>query len=336
MRVFSRLATPFFMLFLLWEYPIYAGERDFRFVVIGDTRGSDNGVNSTILSEMAAVVISEGAELVMVTGDLTNDGLQAELEYWRQLFWEPLEAAGIAVYSVRGNHDARNSHWNTVFSGPYALPGDGPPGEINKTYSLTHKNALFVGLDTHIAGRVFQVNQTWLDGVFRANVAPHVFVFGHAPAFSVQHADCLDDYPDQRDAFWNSIGRADGRVYFAGHDHFYNRARIKDSMGVWIHQYVVGSGGAPLVDWSGEYGDSSVEGLAHFKEFGYVVGDVNGYEVTLTFKQRTGEGAYEATSDVFSYDAAPPKLVPLAPIALWFIVFLCVSVLVWHSFGLRI
>ena len=44
-----------------------------RFVVTGDTRGDDDGVNTTILGEIADAVIDEEADLILFTGDLTND-----------------------------------------------------------------------------------------------------------------------------------------------------------------------------------------------------------------------------------------------------------------------
>ncbi len=78
------------------------------------------------------------------------------------------------------------------------------------------------------------------------NKKPHVFVFGHEPAFQVKHNDCLAFYPQDRDVFWDSIGKAGARLYFCGHDHLYNRALIMDKAANQIRQIIAGTGEADL------------------------------------------------------------------------------------------
>ena len=230
-----------------------------KFIVTGDSRGSDNGVNTPILTEIAAEIVNQGAEFVVFPGDLVNGYttpaiLESQLTHWRNIM-QPVYDAGIGVYAVRGNHDlGSEAAWNNVFSGAYALPGNGPAGEENFTYSVAHRNALVLGLDQYFA--THRVNQSWVDAQLAANTLPHVFTFGHEPAFQAQHTDCLDDYVANRDAFWASLGDAGGRTYFAGHDHFYDHARVNDGDGDPdndLHQYIVGTAGAPLRDWSPPY-----------------------------------------------------------------------------------
>ena len=159
-----------------------------RFVVCGDTRGDNNGVNTTILAEIVAATIAEGADFILMPGDLVNGSgtqsvLESQLTTWRNTM-QPLYDAGVGVYPVRGNHDAGNlAAWNSVFSGSYALPANGPTGEVNLTYSFTFDNIFVAAVDQYV--NINRVNQTWLDGQFAANTQPHVFVFGHAPAFKV-------------------------------------------------------------------------------------------------------------------------------------------------------
>jgi len=74
---------------------------------------------------------------------------------------------------------------------------------INPTFAVAHENALFIGLDNYVTPH--RVNQAWLDQQLAANPRPHVFAFGHEPAFAVRHSDCLDDYPAARDAFLASL-----------------------------------------------------------------------------------------------------------------------------------
>lgn len=295
-----------------------------KFIAVGDSRGSDNGVNTAILTEIATEIVNQGAEFVVFPGDLVNGYttpaiLEGQLTHWRNIM-QPVYDAGIGVYAVRGNHDAGSeAAWNNVFSGAYALPGNGPAGEENFTYSVAHRNAFVLGLDQYFAAH--RVNQPWLDAQLAANTLPHVFAFGHEPAFKAQHADCLDDYVANRDAFWASLGNAGGRVYFVGHDHFYDHARVNDGDGDPdndLHQYIVGTAGAPLRDWAPPYNGvnsgMSVEQQYYAKQYGYVVVEIDGLDVTLTWMERTGAGTYTAR-EVWGYTAVPEPSMLLIMIA---------------------
>ena len=289
-------------------------ETPWKFIVVGDTRsnGGDNGVNVAILGELADEIVAKNAEFVLVPGDLVIGGvdqteLESQFDTWRETM-QPVYDADIPVYVVRGNHDvgspAGTTAWNNVFP---ELPDNGPEGEVNLTYSVIHKNALIIALDQYVASH--RVNQTWLNSRLSANTSPHIFIFGHDPAFKVNHTDCLDDYSADRNAFWFSIESAGGRTYFCGHDHFYNHARV-DNDGEPandVHQYVVGTGGAPFSPWSGNYDGVNnyytLTNIEHRGQYGYVICDVNGLNVTLTWMERTGEGTY-TQGDEWNYTAA--------------------------------
>ena len=204
-----------------------------RFIVTADSRSeshSDNaGVNVAILTEIVDEVIRQNAEFLCFGGDLcvgkaNQTILEEEFLKWRQTV-QPLYQAGIPVYAIRGNHDegtpAGTTAWNNVFkdltpSGGlnYALPQNGPDGEKNLTYSVTHKNVLILALDqlatpNHGKNRVAQA---WIDQQLAANTQPHVFPFGHFTAFKMIW-DSFGDYPADRDRFWQSIARAGCRAY---------------------------------------------------------------------------------------------------------------------------
>lgn len=288
-----------------------------RFAVVGDTHVPD----SNLLADMVAAFVGDGVQLVVFPGDIVDGGLAAsaltyeeQLKTWRNLVG-PLYQAGIGVYPIRGNHenDARSSIdvWNSVFSGPYALPGNGPDGEVNLTYSFTHKNALFVGLDDYL--NIHRVNQAWLDQQLSGNTTrPHVFVFGHEPAFKVFHTDMLDDFATDRNAFWTSLQRAGVNLYLCGHDHFFDLARIDDgnaNTNPDLYQVVVGTGGGRLFDKYNYFAGSDNSNytpiqFAHFMSNGYLLVELSGESnadlgVTLAFKQRT-----IATDGAISYGSA--------------------------------
>ena len=311
-RVFLIFAA---LSMLIFEAP---SAEPWRFIAVGDSRGSDNGVNTPILTEIANQIISQNAEFVVFPGDLV-DGyvnqttLQSQLMHWRDIM-QPVYNAGIGVYAVRGNHDigspAGTTAWNNVFSGNYALPQNGPSGEQNLTYSFAHKNVFVLGLDEYVNN--MRVNQTWINGQFAANNKAHVFVFGHVPAFQAQHTDNLDDYPTQRNAFWASIKAEGGRAYFAGHDHFYDHARIDDGDGNYkndVHQFIVGTAGAPLYSWAPPYTGNNAPytpiNRYHATQYGYTLVEIDGINAKISWWQRMSAGVYQQQGVVFIYTVVP-------------------------------
>ncbi len=287
-----------------------------RFVITGDSRGpygDPDGVNGEILGEIADAIIAESAEFVVFTGDLiwgyaSSGPVETQLATWISIM-QPVYDAGIGVYPLRGNHEigvGTKENWDNVFIGDYALPGNGPVGEENITFSVTHKNVFIAGLDQYVNPHV--INQPWLDDQFELNTQPHVFIFGHEPAFKAYHEDCMDDNATDRDDFWDSIKAEGGRTYFSGHDHFYDHSRIDDNDGEPsndLHQFIVATAGAGLYSSEWDYdGDNSLwtpERVYNDVNYGYILVEVNGTEVTLTWKHRTAPGVYEPGGDVFTY-----------------------------------
>jgi hypothetical protein len=219
--------------------------------------------------------------------------------------------------------------WDAVFSGTYANPDNGPDGEKNVTFSFVHENALIIGLDGYSApegtptnkdGSIkkihfHRINQTWLDEQLRSNRAPHVFVSTHEPAFKLDHNDCLHgndayglDNSVLRDSLWNSLRKAGARVFFCGHDHGYAHARIDDrdgNPGNDIHQFVVGTAGAGKnlkAVYDGYNGAFKPVPVMHDNSYGYMVVEVAGPDVTLTYKRLPEESeSGMVTAEVFQY-----------------------------------
>ncbi len=297
-----------------------------KFIVTADSRSDSasdhNGVNVTILSEIAAEVIKHDVEFFLFAGDLSvgasdQQDLEEQFMTWRGTM-QPVYDAGIKVYNDRGNHDCSNypsciDAWNNVFSGPYALPDNGPVGEVNLTYSVTHKNVLVLALDelkTPNHSKNY-VHQAWINEQLVANTKPHIFAFGHFTAFKMMW-DSLGDHPAARDLFWESLENADGRTYFCGHEHFFDRTSVDEDgdPNNDLYQYVIGSAGASEHNWNGNWiGDNSdmtSTSIYHTVRFGYVIVDINGFDVTLTWMERhTNDpnipGIYQPM-DVWSYN----------------------------------
>ena len=293
-----------------------------RFAVVGDTHVG----SSDTIAEMIPYMLADSIDCILIPGDLAEGGLAAsgvalrtQLAHWQSIM-QPLYDDGIGIYPIYGNHedDAHNNLnvWNSIFSGDYALPQNGPLGEENLTYSVSHKNAVFIALDNY--RNIHRVNQDWLNEQLTLNTAPHVFVFGHEAAFKVFHADCLDDSLNARNTFWESLSQAGVKTYFCGHDHFVDVARIDDGDGNKendVYQYLVGTGGGWLMDkysnYNGENTPYSPERIFHENEFGYALVELSGEgtndnQVTITWKKRvwnttTLTNEYMATSNVIQY-----------------------------------
>lgn len=297
-----------------------------RFAFVGDTHTPLSGIPA----EIAASAFADDARFLIVAGDLAESGagassstLQSQLAQWRSAM-SAASANGVGLYVIRGNHEADVSGglatWGDFFSGSAAMPTNGPSGEVGLTYSFAYANALFVGLDDY--AQAHRVNQPWLNAQLVANAQSHLFVFGHEPAFKAFHTDCLDDYPDERDAFWKSLSAAGARVYLCGHDHLFNVARIDDGDGDPsddLYQYIVGTGGS--TNWppqryqytgsNGMYTPVNVASVSN--SYGYLLVEVSGPAasdrgVTLTWKQRTYDAQtasylYVATGSARSYTA---------------------------------
>jgi hypothetical protein len=166
-------------------------------------------------------------------------------------------------------------------------------------------------LNDYAGTNQYRVNQPWIDAVLATNTLLHVFALGHVPAFKLLHTDCLGLYPAERGIFWNSLSNAHARIYFSGHDHFYEHARIDDADGDPendLHAFTVGPGGAPLyLDgvYSGTNGIWSPSRIFHESQIGFLLVEVNGDQVRTTWHHRADDGDYPTTADVFTYFLGP-------------------------------
>jgi len=328
-------------------------QNPWKFILVCDSRGQDDGIQKTILSELVSEIISQKIDLVIFPGDLVSGHsaknsaeFEAQLRKWVDVM-APVYDSGIGVYVGRGNHETADTwgfynsaqidpndnyltRWLNVFGSDLdlmrKLPGNGPEGEKYMTYSVTHENALIIMLDQYDGighKAVHSIDQHWLNAQLAANVKPHVFLAGHEAAFRAMHADCLDNEPSQRDALWAGIKKSGGRTYFCGHDHFFDHARIDDGDGDSnndIHQFIVGTAGAPPYKWSTPYSgnntDFEVEQIHHAESYGYLLVEIDGLVSSLTWMQRNTNdlnltGRYEHR-DTWTY-VVEPKLTVLSP-----------------------
>lgn len=268
-----------------------------QFAVVSDSQIHLSSSNLARVGETAQALAQEDIALVIFPGDVVLDGdydtMMARYRKWQELFMDPLRDAGIGVYPVRGNHDALPSAWRDAFSGDYALPNNGPAGEVGQTYAFTHEDALFLALDElPTSAKKYSVNQRWLDAQLKANDKPNVFVFGHYPAFAMYKIESLALRPLPRDLFWQSLGRAHA-AYFCGHNHFFDHAAASDWFGRRVPHVVAGTSSDHIHEWNGSFLNRRVRRYEHVEAYGYTIVSVSGSTKTITFKQYTGPGTFE-------------------------------------------
>ncbi|MDF7825431.1 metallophosphoesterase [Pontiellaceae bacterium B12227] len=299
------------LLFLSVVCVVSSSGESWKFLVYGDSRGTshDDQVADEILGELVAATTNESPDFVLFPGDLVYWGKLTAFQEWKSVM-QPVYDAGIGIYPVMGNHDAFSpTSYKAVFE--KSIPDNGPDGEIDLTYAIAHSNALILALDAHAQNH--RVNQAWVEEQLDSNILPHVFAFSHEPAFKAQHNDCLDDFPVERDLFWECLEAAGAHAYFAGHDHFYSHARIENGDGdqaTDVHQYITGAAGAPLYGaavFNGENGVRIPVDIFFELQYGYVVVEIDGLDVTITWKHRTAPGVFEPTADVLHKRAKPGR-----------------------------
>ena len=158
-------------------------------------------------------------------------------------------------YPVVGNHeleDVAGSDMKWIRKEFHSLPyivNSGPVNCEETTYSFDYKNAHFVILneyyngadDTKADGNIVPELLGWLKNDLDKNTKPFVFIFGHEPAFPKpdeywkngrHYGDCLDKYPENRDAFWNLLEDKHVIAYMCGHTHRYSHYQ-RDGGKVW-------------------------------------------------------------------------------------------------------
>jgi len=298
-------------------------QKSTRIIVFGDTRDSgENGINDEILAEIRDAVQAEFPDIILLPGDLIHGGsdvdkIKTELTTWldtmRSLYLNP----AISLLPCRGNHEVDKNNlsesktsWDEVFAGEYSLPHNGPTTEKNITYHFRSGNTLCIGLDQYPGDPFHIINQVWLDSLLFMNDTQHKFIFGHEPAFNVgTYPNGLWSNPLERNIFWNTLEANFVKVYFAGHVHLFDHARIVNADGNLnndSHQYIVGTGGAPL--HGGYRGYNENNGFWNpdsvFRDelvYGYLILDIVNDQVSITWKHKNQSGQYVPGGDFLSY-----------------------------------
>ena len=224
----------------------HAGD-PFRFTVTADMR-SNHAAFGGLCDDINARLGGPGAFHV-TCGDLDGRAWEnravIDSKFGASAVWYPVignheEEDGVEMEWLRNEYDNGNGVRTAL---KHYTNQDGPTGSVRVNYSWDYGDAHFVALnqywnggtaegsgqstggsDTAAGGDIVPELRTWLANDLAANTKPYVFVFGHEPAFPYNRhvGDSLDQYPANRDAFWQVLEDSDVHAFFVGHTHYYS------------------------------------------------------------------------------------------------------------------
>jgi acid phosphatase type 7 len=160
------------------------------------------------------------------------------------------------THPTPGNHDYAGPEGAMPYF-DYFGPKAGPAGA--GYYSFTIGSWHAISLNSNIAASASSAQGQWLRRDLAANNATCTIAYWHHPVFSSgpggNHAHMRE--------IWRMLYEADADVVLSGHDHLYERFAPQDPSGSadaarGIRQFVVGTGGAPLYQFSAAQPQSEV------------------------------------------------------------------------------
>lgn len=183
----------------------------FKFVAMSDSRGSDNGVNTPVLSALVKHMLKTNPDIkfVVFAGDMVNGHehdaarTKGELIYWKKVMSPIYNSPNIVwpgIWPVVGNHEIRNykdeDNFRDVFQDVYM---NGPKEQKGLSYSFDFGNSHFtiINTDAWYYGDLSDTTDDrrdwhyikymdWLEADMKSahdRGAKHIFTFSHEMPF---------------------------------------------------------------------------------------------------------------------------------------------------------
>ena len=280
------------------DVPLGHPQTAFRFVVMGDSRGSDNGINSEIVKKIMERIklLSPQPDFAIIPGDIVSgsdsyEGVKSQLEYFKKTVtaYYPAEF----FYTCIGNHETSGDGVKAIgevfseFKVSEFLKGYG-----RTAYYFDRGNARLFMFDTDYPGELHEVSDKQLDWV-RANLndsGVNLF-FLHEPPFptGANVGYSLDKNPFQRAKLWELVDSSNDPMVFCCHEHNYTRRHINADFnttidgvgfkyGKTVYQVTTGGFGAPLYN---EFTNKKDVDVPPVVEYNFVVVDVDGSKLSV-------------------------------------------------------
>ncbi|MDT8719070.1 metallophosphoesterase [Clostridium sp. 19966] len=260
---------------------------NFRFLVMGDSRGKKLGINAPVLENLLSNSSKYYPNFMIFLGDMVSEkpNVSTNLNNWKQIIskYYPIRSC----FPCIGNHENDETAFNNAFN---YLPNEQLESYGRTVYYFDFQNSRFIILNScrrDIHGNyLLEANQLhWLDSVLQNNTATFSFVALHTPPYPTgsHFKDSLDTLPETRDYFWSIIDKYNVNTVFCGHEHNYSRRLIDNSFSENnfifknnIFQIISGGAGAPLSNTLISSHNIVVGPLAVYH---YIIVDVSSSEV---------------------------------------------------------
>ena len=233
-----------------------------RFIIWGDSKGKENGINKKVLNSIMIRIskLNPKPEFMVMLGDTVAGNIDEEILI-KQLF--DLKdiindhTPDIFLIPVIGNHEVNinpeDTTYEKIISQFYKnLKPDGFLENFNKTvYYKDFENIRIIVLNSFHPGEINKISDMQLDWLQNtaSKCDKNKLVFVHSPAYptGAHLGHSLDLYPDERNKFWRTIEKSHINIVFSGHEHNYSRRRIKNPLdNNYIYQIITGGAGEKL------------------------------------------------------------------------------------------
>ncbi len=192
------------------------------FVVFGDSQGSFGYVWPVApnFDNMLRLINEIDVPMAVHLGDFyVGDSFMAmNVDSQAKRFLSDMDVLDITWWPVMGNHDAAGNGWGVtkdiIFQGG------------NTYYSFDTEDSHFVVLDAFMPGyehRISKEQLAWLEKDLDRTTKPHIFVFAHAPLYSLgdHFGGSLDGDTELRNRLADMLVEKGVDVFFNGHEHSY-------------------------------------------------------------------------------------------------------------------
>ncbi len=247
----------------------------FQMAVFGDC-----GKGNLDQRRVAKILGGSESELVLLTGDVIYGS--GELEHYDLRFFAPYAETlpRMNFWPSLGNHDVKTSGGAPLLA-MFDVPGNGPRTvQRGRNYAFDYGDAHIVAIDTNTPYDILKSRVLpWLEKNLDASDRRWKLVFAHHPVFSsAKHGGD----PRLKKELKPILERAGVAIYFAGHDHTYERTEPIEGV-VYV---VSGNGGARLYektsenDWSARF---------YNEKHGLTLVTIEGDRLTLVHRNVDGE-----------------------------------------------
>ncbi|MCR1951142.1 metallophosphoesterase [Clostridium sp. DSM 100503] len=236
-----------------------------RFIVFGDSKGKENGINKKVLNLIMKETckLDPKPEFIVMCGDTVAGNPKEELLKLQLIDFKNIIEKyhpGKPLIPVIGNHEVNitpeDYKLEKAFSEFYdnSIPTDTTLDGYNKTvYYVDFEDTRLIVLNSFHYGEIHKISQAQLDWLEKISYDcyKNKLLFVHSPAFptGAHLGHCLDLYPTDRDNFLNIVEKCNIDIIFCGHEHNYSRRMINSSSKrEYIYQVITGGGGEKLRD----------------------------------------------------------------------------------------